>query len=296
MKDNFLITETKQFHQLEKGFSLFVRERKRRETQWRERKLSFLSSKIQSFSTLLFFIIPKNSFLIQTFTTTTKKKKGFSLLEERKLSFDLQCNPSQLFGAFFLCQKYPNVPVVLDHLGHPRFFFSFCFVLFSFLFCCLFVYCYWMTSFLFICFLFLLLLIHPHHKTPSLLFPTTPRHLTGDPKIDEPTLTIWRKGMNKLASLPHIHVKLSMLGYSIPNWNKDPKKEEYAKKIVLEVIDLFGVERCMFASNWPVDKGDGWSSLGELYQKYLGWVDHFSEEEKDYLFWRTANQFYRLEE
>jgi predicted TIM-barrel fold metal-dependent hydrolase len=47
-------------------------------------------------------------------------EKGFALLEKFSLSFDLQCAPVQLGGASKLCAKYPNIKVVIDHLGKPR--------------------------------------------------------------------------------------------------------------------------------------------------------------------------------
>lgn len=45
---------------------------------------------------------------------------GFALLEQYHFSFDLQCAPVQLPAAAALLARYPNVPVVLDHLGKPR--------------------------------------------------------------------------------------------------------------------------------------------------------------------------------
>lgn len=47
-------------------------------------------------------------------------EQGFALLEQYEFSFDLQCAPAQLPAAAALCARYPNIPVVLDHLGKPR--------------------------------------------------------------------------------------------------------------------------------------------------------------------------------
>jgi len=47
-------------------------------------------------------------------------ERGFALLEQHGLSFDLQCAPVQLPAAAELVRKYPNIPVVIDHLGKPR--------------------------------------------------------------------------------------------------------------------------------------------------------------------------------
>jgi len=45
---------------------------------------------------------------------------GFALLEKYNLTFDLQCAPAQLVAASELCGRYPNIKVVIDHLGKPR--------------------------------------------------------------------------------------------------------------------------------------------------------------------------------
>ena len=47
-------------------------------------------------------------------------EKGFALLGNYNLSFDLQCAPIQLPAAARMVAKYPNIPVVIDHLGKPR--------------------------------------------------------------------------------------------------------------------------------------------------------------------------------
>lgn len=47
-------------------------------------------------------------------------ERGFALLEKHGLSFDLQCAPAQLPAAADLFRRYPNIPVVIDHLGKPR--------------------------------------------------------------------------------------------------------------------------------------------------------------------------------
>ena len=56
--------------------------------------------------------------------------------------------------------------------------------------------------------------------------------------------------MTKLAALPNVCCKLSMLGLAVPGWPTDPDKEATLRGLVLETIDLFGAERCMFNSNW----------------------------------------------
>jgi len=45
----------------------------------------------------------------------------------------------------------------------------------------------------------------------------------------------WREGMRALAALPQVYVKLSMLEYTSPGWQKDPEAKAIIKKLVREV-------------------------------------------------------------
>mmetsp|Transcript_143498 Transcript_143498/g.357596 ORF Transcript_143498/g.357596 Transcript_143498/m.357596 type:complete len:325 (+) Transcript_143498:115-1089(+) len=50
-------------------------------------------------------------------TEAPKFEKGFAMLSERGLSFDLQCAPAQLLAAAALLRRHPGVTVCIDHLG-----------------------------------------------------------------------------------------------------------------------------------------------------------------------------------
>jgi predicted TIM-barrel fold metal-dependent hydrolase len=58
----------------------------------------------------------------------------------------------------------------------------------------------------------------------------------------------WRAAMATLARQPNVAVKISGIGQRGKAWTADANRG-----IVRTVIDLFGIERCMFASNFPVD-------------------------------------------
>ena len=49
--------------------------------------------------------------------------------------------------------------------------------------------------------------------------------------------------MTALAALPHVHVKLSMVGYSVDGWNTDPAKEAEVVAAFRFCIELFGTKR-----------------------------------------------------
>ncbi|WP_051504621.1 amidohydrolase family protein [Robbsia andropogonis] len=55
--------------------------------------------------------------------------------------------------------------------------------------------------------------------------------------------------MKLLASSPNVSCKISGLGMANWKWAVDS-----IRPFVLDAIDAFGVERCMFVSNFPVDK------------------------------------------
>lgn len=63
----------------------------------------------------------------------------------------------------------------------------------------------------------------------------------------EAGLACWREAMAALAPCPNVHVKLSEFGLRDAPWD-----EAANGRIVREVLDMFGPDRCMFASNFPV--------------------------------------------
>jgi predicted TIM-barrel fold metal-dependent hydrolase len=67
---------------------------------------------------------------------------------------------------------------------------------------------------------------------------------------------------------------------------------ESLRPYVLETIDAFGVERAMFASNFPVDRLFG--SYADLWRAYGSIVEDASVAEKDAMFRRNAERFYRI--
>ena len=131
-----------------------------------------------------------------------------------------------------------------------------------------------------------------------------PRHLGADAAADAATLAEWRANMAAMAALPQVYVKLSMLGYCVPGWDQDAAKEATVAALVLEVIQLFGASRCMFASNWHVNGAvsngpdDGPAPSGpampDLYAKFAKWVAELPADDQAKLFAGTAAEFYRI--
>lgn len=97
----------------------------------------------------------------------------------------------------------------------------------------------------------------------------------------------WRDGMRRLAGCANVAVKISGLAMFDHHWTV-----ESLRPYVLETIDTFGVERAMFASNFPVDRLFG--SYQDLWQAYASIVADASAAEKDALFRRNAERIYRI--
>jgi len=97
----------------------------------------------------------------------------------------------------------------------------------------------------------------------------------------------WRDGMRKLAGCPNVTVKISGFAMFDHRWTV-----ESLRPYVLETIDTFGVERAMFASNFPVDRLFG--SYEDLWRAYASIVADASVAEKDALFRHNAERVYRI--
>lgn len=102
---------------------------------------------------------------------------------------------------------------------------------------------------------------------------------------------LWREGMKGLAALPNVYMKLSMAWFARDEYHQDAAKEAKIRAVIRELIDLFGCDRCMFASNYPVDKLKG-ISIGYLYGKFLEWSEDLSDAERLQLFHDTAIRAY----
>lgn len=111
---------------------------------------------------------------------------------------------------------------------------------------------------------------------------------TGMPVDRSPEdLADWRKAMGRLAEAPNIACKISGLGMCDWTWTA-----ESIRPYVLDAIEIFGVDRCMFASNFPVDKL--FSSYDALFGAFKTITESFSADERRKLFHDNAARFYRL--
>ncbi len=103
----------------------------------------------------------------------------------------------------------------------------------------------------------------------------------GLPADDE--LPGWRTALAGLAACPNTAVKISGLG-----------TVKRKREVVLAAIELFGVERAMFASNFPVD--GLCASFDAIYSAFDEITCGFSDPERRALFHDNAVRIYRMED
>ena len=101
--------------------------------------------------------------------------------------------------------------------------------------------------------------------------------------------TVYWDGLEALADLGHVYLKLSMLSYQDGGWDRN----ELVREAVLRAIELFGPGRCMFASNFPVEKQMGWPAE-RLYAAFDRLVSHLDADDRQRLFADSARRAYRV--
>lgn len=110
----------------------------------------------------------------------------------------------------------------------------------------------------------------------------------------------WRASIRELAKNPNLFIKLGGLGMNVNGFGYHhqvlpPSSGEMAqawRPFMETAIEAFGTDRCMFESNFPVDKG--MCSYPTLWNAFKRIAAACSTDEKADLFHRTAERFYTL--
>ena len=173
-------------------------------------------------------------------------REGFSVIGELGLSFDAYHYHPQHEYLTDLARAFPNVQIVLDHLGTPIGVGSF----------------------------------------------------AG--KRDE-VFAQWSKDLTELATCPNVNIKLGGMlmpwnGFGYENADRPPTSDDVVAlqgHYYEHAIECFGPERCMFESNFPVDKlSVSYSVLWNAFKKITA---RYSDDEKDAMFRGTASRVYRID-
>jgi predicted TIM-barrel fold metal-dependent hydrolase len=112
---------------------------------------------------------------------------------------------------------------------------------------------------------------------------------TGWPRsASEDERELWEAGLSALAGLgERVVCKLSGLAMPLGSMALDALRPWLAR-----AIDLFGPDRCMFASNFPVDAMYG--TFDELYSTFAAAVEDLDAASVDKLFAANAERIYRI--
>jgi L-fuconolactonase len=110
----------------------------------------------------------------------------------------------------------------------------------------------------------------------------------------------WKKDIKAIVECPNVYAKLG--GLAMPDngfgWDRrdtPPTSDEFVeaqKKYYLHTIECFGPSRCMFESNFPLDRLS--ISYQVLWNGMKKMVADFTDEEKHAMFYGTAERIYRL--
>ena len=100
-------------------------------------------------------------------------------------------------------------------------------------------------------------------------------------------LAAWQGAMRQVSVCPNVFVKISGIGVPGQAWTVAANQG-----IVHSLLNTFGVTRCMFASNFPVDSLCG--SWDDIWGGFEEMVKDFSASEQDALFRSNANRIYAM--
>lgn len=183
-------------------------------------------------------------------------RAGYAMLAEHDLSFDATVYHNQLDDITALARDFPDVPVILCHAGTPT-----------------------------------------AYGGP---FGGPVGGQGESAAAREQIAGAWRDSMARLAERPNVTVKISGLAMPILGWGwehraRPPEANEIAEAwapLVDFMVDSFGADRCMLASNFPIDKVSmSWATLYAAFEKA---VAGRTEAEREALFSETARRVYRL--
>ena len=104
---------------------------------------------------------------------------------------------------------------------------------------------------------------------------------------DAASVELWSRAIRAYAGFPNVAIKISGFGEVDRQWNArsiDP--------VVSQVIEAFTPQRCMLASNFPVEGLV--KPYREIWKVFFEYFAPYSTDEQEMLFWRNAARIYRI--
>ena len=104
---------------------------------------------------------------------------------------------------------------------------------------------------------------------------------------DSKLVAQWREALSLLAANPNVHVKISGLAMFTFGWD-----EAQLRRVIRDSIQIFGVERTIYGSNFPLEKL--WRSYADLIGVYKKVLSEYPPAAQRAIFHDNGNAFYRL--
>lgn len=99
----------------------------------------------------------------------------------------------------------------------------------------------------------------------------------------------WKESIKEISQHENVALKISGFGEWKINWTAN-----FISDYIKIAIDCFGTKRCMFASNFPVDKFISHSSYKSFWLAYFEIISYLSSHEIDDLLIKNAKQYYKI--
>lgn len=111
----------------------------------------------------------------------------------------------------------------------------------------------------------------------------------------------WSAALRELAHCPNVHLKIGglgmrLFGFGMHERARPPSSQDLAeawRPTVETAVEAFGARRCMFESNFPVDKAG--FGHGVMWNAFKRLTASWSADERRALFHDTAARFYRID-
>ena len=100
-------------------------------------------------------------------------------------------------------------------------------------------------------------------------------------------LAAWRRALDEAAACPNVAIKISGLGLKGKPWTAADNAP-----VIRDAIAIFGPERAMFASNYPVDSLV--ASYRTIVEGFLAAIADRPAEDRRKLLHGNAERIYRL--
>ena len=134
-----------------------------------------------------------------------------------------------------------------------------------------------------------------YHKALNIIkdYPDTKviiNHL-GTPKLDDiqKSKNLFWESMKNFSQYNNVFMKISMLSYIMKDW----EDSEIINDAVNRIIEIFGINNCFFASNFPVERNFGWD-INRLLDAFKNIASNYNIDKINKLFSINAMSAYNV--